>query len=238
MNPSPLLPLELERLGDEAGEIELADFFYPRETCWALQARADGSCTFVHAVARQDPPCTRWSVRQFTLRAGADRSPTGRPQASFTIEKALDTTVFEASREEFVERERYRDSSGTNLHLSPIVLPARLRPGVEHRPFQGSTASVALGYVGKVLLKLGAQSEAVRAACLLAREGDEEREQWMVQGMGEVALGSCGTFQRWLLGWSSESRRQLFGGAGPALAPETFPALPSGTQETARRSLL
>lgn len=180
---------------------------------------------------------SRWTVRQYAFRSSVDGAEAVTRLGPAAVERALDTTVFEADAGRFSECERYRDRSGRNLHPAPITLPREVVRGVAYRPIPGFDATVTLTHAGPVRLRLGERTEVARALCLLASEGGQEREQWMVEGIGEVALGAPGRFERWMLGFSSASGRHLFGGAGAPFSSAVLPELPAVVDTTARSSL-
>ncbi|HEV8244749.1 MAG TPA: hypothetical protein VGP93_03240 [Polyangiaceae bacterium] len=225
--------LEIDELGDQVETARLSDYFFPKATtAWALFARADGGRTFIHAQASSRGSKSEWAVRQFLVAPPA--------AAQVVLERALDLTIFECDESAFVERERYQASQGPNLHAQPIALPAILRRDDWCRPFPDRAARVTLSYAGQVRLRLAGAALSVRAIRLTAEQEHERRIQWMVEGVGEVAIGAeHGGFQRWLLGWSCQSGRVLFGGAGEFPEASSLPSLPERAGPTrATKSIL
>ncbi len=214
--------LELGPLRNERESAELACYMPPPgTTARAILARLDGARVLVHTSASAPGSPLRWLMRQYLL------------SRTNEVVRQLDLTVFDCDEERFVERERYQASDGPNLHAQPIALPRVIERGVWHCPFSDQRARVCLGFAGTVALRRGEVVEEARAICLTAEQGAERRSQWMVEGVGEVAVGGeHGDFQRWLLGFSSDSGRQLFAGAGAWPALESLPTLPRAAGPT------
>lgn len=148
---------------------------------------------------------------------------------------ALDHTVFRVDGERFVEAERYRTRNGPNLHPRPIALPDRLERDVAYTPFPGAT--VTLRYAGPVRLALGGARVEAEACCLEAGEGAQRGEQWLVHGIGEVALGPVGgPFVRWLTGWAGGGASCL-GGIPEGVSDAVWPALPDAGVDHATAGL-
>ena len=132
--------------------------------------------------------------------------------------QALDETVFRLAPD-FAEIERRYTRGQANQHPRPIALPATMHTGDRVSPLPGVT--VTLGWHGYVVLALGPRHEHVPAIALTAAAQGTLRVQWLVHGVGEVALGlGEGRWERWLEAWSGGDRH-LFGGvAGEAHLPE------------------
>lgn len=135
----------------------------------------------------------------------------------------LDVTRFELDADTFAEVARHREAKGPNLHPVAIRLPRWLAVGVVHAPLPGAT--VTCTWAGRVRLARDGRVEGVRGACLRAEAGGMRRDQWLVEGVGEVALGQPGAWERWLVGWSG-GERALFGGVDPAESA-VWPGLPA-----------
>lgn len=151
---------------------------------------------------------------------------------------ALDQTRFVFTGDRFAEQARFRTRGGPNLHARPIVLPAVLRVGERHHPL-GGEAWVALRWVGEARLVLGERTHTARALALEAGQGEARQVQWMVAGVGEVALGPAdGPPERWLTGYTA-AEGEVLGGLDPALAAlaaQPWPGLPSLDPQGGRAS--
>lgn len=132
---------------------------------------------------------------------------------------ALDRTLFTVDETTFVEADRRRTRGGPNLHEAPIVLPARLTVG---EPVAAGGGTVTLLHAGPVR----AGGVAARGVCLEARQGGEVRHQWLLEGVGEVALGPpSGAWDRWLVRWTGGGR-SLFGEMPAEIVAMRWPDLP------------
>jgi len=222
---SKLVPrLEIVHATDSLASAQLVRFFHGRAPAIALFANADGSRRLMRIRWRPQAADGLWVVDAYALQG--DR-----------VERALDRTLFGADAESFSELGRQRERAGPNLHAEPIRLPAELRVGEWHAPFAGHDARVRLEHAGPVELVLGAARATRTAICLLAEEAGVAREQWFVEGVGEVALGPRGEpFERWLLGYASEAGEALFGPLDAALCAGPWPRLPEPGASDAPRS--
>jgi hypothetical protein len=192
--------------------VRLADYLWPG-------SEPDAA---IHAVEGGEPRLLRSAVtgQRRVLRAWR-LPPMGAPIA-------LDETVFTWNDAEFAEVEQVRSRGGPNLHLRPIVLPALLGPEPVF-PF-GGPASVCLGFAGMAELN-GVAVEAIRIDVV----ENGAHVQWMVLGVGEVAVGSPERFERWLVGWRGGERRLLAEVPDALLAD--LPDLPAHDAATPRQSL-
>ncbi len=136
--------------------------------------------------------------------------------------QALDETVFRLAPD-FAETERRYVRGGANQHPTPIALPATMETGARVCPLPGVT--ITLAWHGYIALTLGDRVEHVAAIALSAAAQGTFRVQWLVHGVGEVALGAGeGRWERWLTGWSGGDTH-LFGGVA-AVDDARLPPLP------------
>ncbi len=128
--------------------------------------------------------------------------------------RPVDRQIFELHEDRFVELPS-GDKPGFDV---PLVLPAELRVGEPHRPHPTDLRTVTLRYVGPVRLTLGGLTDE-RVGIALRLEGPDQDpwEQWLVEGVGEVALGPAEHEpHRWLVGWRGSGSKALFSGADQA----------------------
>jgi len=109
----------------------------------------------------------------------------------------------------FAETGRWQ-GDGPNLHRRATVLPAVMKVGEGALPIPG--ARITLAWVGPARLSSAGREVEWRCARLLIEQGTVRMEQWLAEGVGEIAIGAAwGPFGRWLVGWEGGDR-QLFGG--------------------------
>jgi hypothetical protein len=127
--------------------------------------------------------------------------------------RKLDQQLFELHEDRFVELPLAEHGFD-----GPLVLPAELRVGEPHRPHPTDPRTVTLRYVGPIRLVLGSQvEERIGMALQLAGPGGAPWEQWLVEGVGEVALGPADQApHRWLVGWRGDGMEALFPGLDQA----------------------
>lgn len=171
----------------------------------AVHRRDDGRACFVRTHVEGD----RRTLRQWLA------DPAGfRP---------LDDTVFRLAPD-FAEVERRRARGGPNLHATPIVLPASLTVGVP--VVVGPGATVTAAWHGFVRLRLGDHEEGGNALRLDARTGETTRSQWLLEGVGEIAVGDGpGRWFRWLEAWTGGATTR-FGGVPEGWLRAELPDLP------------
>ncbi len=150
----------------------------------------------------------RFAVRSHVvLKDGVRVRTRVRSVRSGTAWRPVDRQVFELHPERFVEL-----PTGTGLE-APLVLPAELQVGESHRPHPTDPRTVTLRHVGAVRLVLGdLVEERIGIALRLSGLDSDPWEQWLVEGIGEVALGPADQSpRRWLVGWrSGDGREALF----------------------------
>ena len=161
-----------------------------------------------------------WLVRTRRVGGGRDLEQARVTSAGLA---ALDVTRFELDEDTFAEVARYREAGGPNLHPAAIRLPRRLAVGEAHAALPGAT--VTCTYAGAVRLVLDGATTEARGACLRAEAAGFAREQWLLEGVGEVAIGAPGAWERWLVAWTG-GERALFGGVAPS-ETAAWPALPA-----------
>lgn len=119
--------------------------------------------------------------------------------------RELDRTTFELHEERFVELV----PATADQPPRQLVLPAVLQRDVPVRPEAVAGATVTLRYVGLAALDLDGM-RAERRALLLRLDGATPMEQWLVEGVGEVALGPVdGPPRRWLAAWRAGDSSDL-----------------------------
>jgi hypothetical protein len=231
MTAAPTPRLELLRTGASLPGARLERYFHARAEAFALFAAADDAAQrLVRVRWRAQAADGLWIVDAYALQNGR-------------VVRALDRTVFGADAESFAELGRQRERGGPNLHAEPIRLPAELRLAEWCAPFAGEPeARVRLEHAGVVELRLGEAVAARQAICLRAEQAGIVREQWLVEGVGEVALGAPDQpFERWLLGYASSTGTGLFSAPEAGLRTGPWPRLPepgaSGAPSSGTRSL-
>lgn len=138
--------------------------------------------------------------------------------------------TFEVEQSEVLLRERARwdlDATsfsetgrwmgdGPNLHRRATVLPAVLQVGVAALPIPG--ARISLAWVGPARLRCGPHEVVHRCARLAIEQGGLRMEQWLAEGIGELAVGPAyGPFGRWMVGWRGGDRTFLHDPGAPDL---------------------
>lgn len=177
-------------LGSERSTARLDAFLYVGEKAdRAIWLDRDGERFAVrsHVRARDDGVRIRTRVRSV-------ESGTGW--------RAVDRQVFELRADRFVELPTRASAGSFDV---PLVLPAVLTVGEAHRPHPSDPRTVTLMYVGAARLALPAANVCRDAIALrLAGLDGVAWDQWLVEGVGEVALGPADeAAQRWLVGWRS-----------------------------------
>lgn len=132
---------------------------------------------------------------------------------SFTLPRLapIDRIGFRLDPTGLAEELRQDRQDGPNLLVHPLVLPATLQLGQIVRTSAGGAVQVSLGWAGTARLALGGRQLERVVARLDAQQGALRRVQWLVAGVGEVAVGVPGApLARWLEAWS--------GPGGPLLA--------------------
>ena len=204
--------LSIDPTSPTRGPARLRDFVWGG-AAWdhALHQRADGA---------------RWLVRS---RVEGDRRVLCHYLRRADGLQALDETVFRLAPD-FAETERRYTRGQANQHPTPIALPAAMHTGDTVSPLPGVT--VTLGWHGYVVLTVGPRHAHVPAIALTAATQGTLRVQWLVHGVGEVAVGlGEGRWERWLEAWSGGDRHLLGGTpseAGLPELPETAPVRPTG----------
>jgi hypothetical protein len=196
----------------------LSEFFYAGGSPdFAVHERADGDPVLIRTCwAEQRRVVDRYAV-----------CPSGL--------KALDRAVFEIDNERFAEVEKYRSASGPNLHLRPIVLPGMLDLDAWNEVLSGSR--VRLAHAGAARLVLGEQQVERRVICLVAARGEEERELWLAQGVGEILLSPRGADpQQWLTAWRGGDET-IFAEPPLELTSPDLPALPANDDSAPREDV-
>jgi len=119
--------------------------------------------------------------------------------------RELDRTTFELHDDRFIELvPPLADAPARQL-----VLPAVLERDTPVHPEAVAGATVTLRYVGPTALELDGM-RAERMALLLRLDGATPMDQWMVEGVGEVALGPAdGPARRWLAAWRAGDSSDL-----------------------------
>ena len=197
------------------GEARLSDFLFRGEGHdFAVHQREDGSRILVRSL---------WCDGHRQL----DRyflGPSGP--------RALDRLEFEIDDVHFAEVGSYRSRLGPNLHQRPIVLPAVPRLDVWNPVLVG--ARVRLAYAGMADLRLGSRRLEWKVLRLVVQQGDEEREQWLAHGIGEISLGRPDAApEQWLTAWSGGGR-SLLAEPPAALRSSTLPPLPERDESEPR----
>lgn len=186
--------LELEASTPSEAEARLADF------TWA----GPGADRAVFALPGEDlllvrtwrEGSTRW-VDQFRVERGL-------PLPHAIIRWDLDEPWF-------AETGRWVDGS-PNQHRRAMALPARMRVGEHVLP--NPTARITLAWVGLARLRCGDRPAVLRCARLTIEAPGARFDQWLGDGLGELATGPAhGPFGSWIIGWQGGDRR-LFGGVG------------------------
>lgn len=150
---------------------------------------------------------------------------------------ALDHTLFTLDAQELAEHARYHRRGGPNLHPRPIVLPATLGLGERHHPL-GGEAWVALAFCGVARLALGERAQEAWVLALEAAQGPHRQVQWMLAGVGELALGPAGGApQRWLVAATGPGGA-LLGGVPAPLQALPWPELPEQGPDRPQDGLL
>jgi len=215
---------EVQRLGASRPEARLADHFHGVLGDLAV-FDGPGGRSLARTTVRMRGGSTYWLVERYAV---SDEGALG----------ALDRTLFCADAAGFSELAQHRSADGPNLHAAPIRLPATLLLGQWHTPWPDVDAAVRLEHAGPVVLQLRAQTARVDAVCLRARQGGDERVQWLARGVGEVAIGaSDDALERWLVGYRSDDGRVVLADVDARLRHAERPALPAGTTAGPRRSL-
>ena len=105
---------------------------------------------------------------------------------------------------------------GSNQHRRATVLPASMVVGVGALPVPG--ARITLAWVGQAKLVCGAHAVTHRCAKLAIEQGGLRMEQWLAEGVGELAVGPAyGPFGRWMVGWRGGGRTFLHAPASVVL---------------------
>ena len=133
-------------------------------------------------------------VRSRVRTEGGERTRTRvRSTVHDEAPRELDRVEFLLGVDVFVER------TPDGLELT---LPAVLHRNVPVRPRKDDPRTVTLRYAGLARLTLGAWIVERRAILLRLGEGEGAWDQWMVEGVGEVALGPADRPpDRWLVAW-------------------------------------
>jgi len=118
----------------------------------------------------------------------------------------LDRTTFELHPERFVELPP-PTAAGVQRRLE---LDAELVREVPCTPESGSALQVTLLFVGRVRLEVAGVQAERRGLLLRLGEPGAGWDQWMVEGVGEVAIGPAGEPpHRWLVAWRAGDQSDL-----------------------------
>lgn len=186
--------LDLDASAPSEGEARLADFTWagPGEDR-ALFALPGEELLLVRT--RREGP-VRW-VDQFRIEGG-------EPMHQATLR-------WDLTDQWFAETGRWVEGS-PNQHRRAMALPARMRVGEPVLP--NPTARITLAWVGLARLRCGEHPAGLRCARLYIELPGARFDQWLAEGVGELATGPAhGPFGSWLIGWQGGDRR-LFGGLG------------------------
>ena len=198
---------------------QLANYFCRRTAPdFGLHRRTDGSRVLV----RSTFDGARRTVERFLM------------LENFKL-KALDRTLFHIDDDRFAETESYRSEQGPNLHAFPIELPGSLVLDQWHVVHPG--ARVRLGFVGMAQLQWEQKSRSHKVLQLVAQQASVVREQWLAEGVGELALGTHqGSFQQWIEAFRCDAW-QPFSTISTTWLNTSRPSLPDWNEATPRRDL-
>lgn len=120
--------------------------------------------------------------------------------------RELDRTTFELHADRFVELPPLA-ADGEQRRLE---LPAELTRDAPCTPDSGSSMQVTLLFAGTARLEVAGVEAERRAVLLRLGEPGAGWDQWMVEGIGEVAIGPAGEPpQRWLVAWRAGDQSDL-----------------------------
>ena len=208
------MTLRARRLTRAVGPARLADYLPP-----------DGAASLL-TDGRE-----RWLC---THRRQGDRHTEDRHVLRGENAAAVDRTVFWIPADRFVEAERYTTADGPNLHALPIALPARLDPG---ECVATPTGRVTLAHSGPTRVTFEGRSWDTDAIALVGEEGAAAHVQWLVRGVGVVALGPLGRAPtRWVVGCAATAPWPWQ--IPPELLSLPRLPLPAGPPDTPRARLL
>lgn len=108
----------------------------------------------------------------------------------------------------FAETGRWMGPTGRNQHRRAMVLPAVMNVGEAVLPLPN--ARVTLAWVGVARLTLDGETFPRRCLRLYIEGGGARFDQWLAEGVGEVASGPAwGPFGSWLVAWAGGDQRWL-----------------------------
>jgi hypothetical protein len=188
--PSTTPPrLDLEAAGPTEPEARLTDFVWSGPT---PDLALHGAGRDWWLTRSRFDGAQRW-VETFELEAG---EVVPRDRARWDIDA-----------ERFAETGRWV-GDGPNQHRRATVLPTVMRVGEGALPIPG--ARVTLAWVGPATLRSGPHEVTWRCLRLVIEQGGLRMEQWLAEGVGEIAVGPAyGPFGRWIVGWRGGDRTLL-----------------------------
>jgi hypothetical protein len=186
-------PLRVTPLSPSGPTARLDEFVWGGERAdLGVWEDRDGARILVRSRVRRDADGVRRRVRV-------------RSHLGSETHRELDRVTFELHPDRFVELAPVRDGGTRRLEL-----PARLDRDRAVLPDPSEPTTVTLRYVGTVRLELA--GVCTEREALLLRLGDDRGgwDQWMVRGVGEVALGPADAApHRWLSAWRAGDQSDL-----------------------------
>lgn len=213
--PTPLPRLTIEADGPSEPFARFADFVWPGVTPdLAVLANVDHTRTLARSrLLPEGDAQVRW-VEYFEVDAVTEDGDPAGPLPS-------DLVRFDLSHALFAETGRWRPDDDRNLHRRGFGLPSVMHVGASVLP--AATARATLDWCGRATLAVGEHRVEHRLLRLRIDQGGMQMDQWMAEGVGEIALGrSYGPFMRWMIGWAGGGKT-LFGGVPAALASLDLP---------------